>query len=103
MTRKITITKKAKLLIEDKYNIGNNTCEMVIWELPKKAAKRPHGFKYRLYYGNEKGNCLLRYDNEQGKGDHIHYGRYEQKYTFISVEQLIKDFFYDIKKISDKT
>ena len=90
-------------MVEDKYNIDKNTCEMVIWELPKKTAERPHGFKYRLYYGNEKGNCLLRYDNEQGKGDHIHHGRHEQKYTFVSVEQLIKDFFYDIKKINDKT
>ncbi|MGH8524670.1 MAG: toxin-antitoxin system TumE family protein, partial [Gammaproteobacteria bacterium] len=29
--------------------------------------------KYRLYCGRG-GRCLVRYDNETGKGDHRHYG-----------------------------
>ena len=95
-----TIKNKAKLLLDDKYNVGSNICEMIIWDLSKKTLDRPHGFKYRLYYGDKDGNCLLRYDNEHSKGDHIHYGKREQKYVFVSIEQLIADFYNDIDKIN---
>ncbi len=60
--------------------------EMVIWQLPRKSAERPHALKYRLYYGDSKGNCLVRYDNETGKGDHRHIKSKEERYNFTSVE-----------------
>ncbi len=72
--------------------------EMVIWQLPRKSAERPHALKYRLYYGDSKGNCLVRYDNETGKGDHRHIKGKEERYNFTSVEQLIKDFQNDIDR-----
>ena len=28
----------------------------------------PYGLKYRLYYGLADGTCIVRYDNESGKG-----------------------------------
>ncbi len=59
---------------------------------------RPHGLKYRLYYGYP-GKCLVRYDNERGKGDHRHERDQEERYTFISVEQLIQDFKTDIERL----
>ena len=49
------------------------TVEMVIWALPRAAAERAHGLKYRLYCGRGR-ICLVRYDNEAGKGDHRHFG-----------------------------
>jgi hypothetical protein len=49
------------------------TVEMVIWALPRASAERPHGLKYRLYCGRGE-HCVVRYDNEAGKGDHRHYG-----------------------------
>ena len=70
--------------------------EMVIWQLPRKSAERPHALKYRLYYGDSKGNCLVRYDNETGKGDHRHIKGKEECYNFTSIEQLVKDFQNDI-------
>ncbi len=72
--------------------------EMVIWQLPRKSAERPHALKYRLYYGDSKGNCLVRYDNETGKGDHRHIKGKEERYNFTSVEQLVKDFQNDIDR-----
>ncbi len=45
--------------------------ELIIWRLPRATADRRHGLKYRLYYGRG-GKCLVRYDNEAGKGDHRH-------------------------------
>ena len=49
------------------------TVEMVVWVLTRPSAERPHGLKYRLYCGRG-GRCLVRYDNEAGKGDHRHHG-----------------------------
>ena len=72
--------------------------EMIIWRLPRKTPDRPHGLKYRLYYGDAKGKCLVRYDNESGKGDHRHINGKEDTYNFISVEKLIEDFQRDIDK-----
>ncbi len=61
-------------------------------------SERPYGLKYRLYYGYP-GKCLVRYDNERGKGDHRHDGDRETSYSFISVEQLIQDFKADIERL----
>ena len=73
--------------------------EMVIWQLPRKSEESPHALKYRLYYGDSKGNCLVRYDNETGKGDHRHIKGKEEPYNFSSVEQLVIDFQSDIDRL----
>jgi len=76
---------------------GGVTVEMVIWSLPRPSAERPHGLKYRLYCGRG-GRCIVRYDNEAGKGDHRHFGASERKYDFSTVEKLIADFRRDIAR-----
>ena len=70
---------------------------MVIWRLPEEDDERPHGLKYRLFYGAP-GKSIVRYDNERGKGDHRHYGGVEEPYIFSTVEQLIQDFAGDIER-----
>ena len=49
---------------------------MVVWEVPKPKRGSAHSFKYRLALISD-GVCMLRYDNEAGKGDHKHIGRRE--------------------------
>jgi len=71
---------------------------MVIWQLPGQSFERPHGLKYRLYFGTASGECLIRYDNETGKGDHRHIGGQEEPYLFTSIEQLVADFQQDINR-----
>ncbi len=89
----------AQLIFRDKYIYADGTIrEMVIWRLPDTDSERPHGLKYRLYYGHS-DKCLVRYDNERGKGDHRHEGSQEVPYTFISVDQLIEDFKADIERL----
>jgi len=44
------------------------------------------------------GTCVLRYDNETGKGDHRHVHGKKVKYRFISVDKLVADFFEDVKR-----
>ena len=71
---------------------------MVLWQLPEKTAEKPHGMKYRLYYGLADGTCIVRYDNETGKGDHRHIRGREEPYQFKDVETLVANFLEDIEK-----
>ncbi len=88
---KATLIYQAKLIYPD-----GAIREMVIWKLPAKSSERPHRLKYRLFYGDAMGKCLVRYDNESGKGDHRHIGDKEEPYRFHDVETLIADFQQDI-------
>jgi Family of unknown function (DUF6516) len=49
-----------------------------------------------------KGECVLRYDNEAGKGDHRHLGMREERYRFASIDQLVSDFLGDIRRWIDE-
>jgi len=42
------------------------------------------------------GNCVLRYDNEAGKGDHKHIGENEIPYIFTTPKALLEDFWNDL-------
>jgi len=89
---------KAVLLLDEKVVLADGAIlELVIWRLPRATPDRPHGLKYRLYFGR-RGICLVCYDNESGKGDHRHIKGREEAYDFISVERLRQDFEADIRK-----
>jgi len=76
-------------------------CKMIILQLPKADKERPHRLKYRFFYGYP-DNCLVRYDNARGKGDHRHYGDHEKNYIWVSVQQLMTDFKTDIEALRGK-
>ena len=87
---------KALLLLHEKVVLSDESIiEIVVWRLPRPTPDRPHGFKYRLYYGR-RGVCLVRYDNETGKGDHRHIAGTEEAYHFGGWEALIDDFLRDV-------
>ena len=93
---------KAVLLLHEKVVLSDESIiEIVLWRLPRPTPDRPHGFKYRLYYGR-RGVCLVRYDNETGKGDHRHVSGREMPYEFKSVELLRRDFERDVKTAGGK-
>jgi hypothetical protein len=71
--------------------------ELVLWRLQKPLKGATHAFKYRLAYV-VRGECVLRYDNEVGKGDHRHFGKRESFYAFTTPDQLIADFQKDIAR-----
>jgi len=90
---------KAKLIFREKFIYADGAIrEMLLWQLPRKAAEKSHGLKYRLYYGLPDGTCVVRYDNEAAKGDHRHRGGQEERYKFKDVETLVADFLGDIEK-----
>lgn len=69
--------------------------ELALWRLRKPLVGSSHTFKYRLAYV-VRGECVLRYDNETGKGDHRHFGGIESAYVFTTPEKLVADFQNDI-------
>ena len=74
--------------------------EMVVWRLDKPVLGCRHSFKYRLYFGRDDGICLVRYDNERGKGDHKHIaGTTECPYIFRTLEETFMDFKADIERV----
>ena len=71
--------------------------EYVIWEIPKALLGSSHNYKYRLAYVVE-NVCVLRYDNEAGKGDHRHFGADEGPYSFSTPRKLVTDFQQDMAR-----
>ena len=86
----------AKLMLNERHILSDNAfVETVVWSLSSPVSKSHHSFKYRLALVVE-GNCVLRYDNEPGKGDHKHIGEDEIPYVFTSPQALLKDFWNDV-------
>ncbi len=73
--------------------------ELVLWQLPAPLPGSMHSYKYRLAYV-VRGVCVLRYDNESGKGDHRHFREKESRYAFDGVEKLLAAFQRDIERIN---
>ncbi len=83
----------ARVLLREKRIVSEDRfAEVVIWRLPTPVSGSRHRFKYRLAFVVE-GVCVLRFDNETGKGDHKHIGIEEAPYAFTSLAQLVKDFW----------
>ncbi len=80
---------------------GNAFAELVLWRVTKPLPGSMHSFKYRLAYVVDQ-QCVLRYDNEAGKGDHRHRGNAERAYRFTTPEKLIEDFQADIERWNDE-
>jgi len=88
---------KATLLLRERHILDEHSfVEMVIWELPRVLPGSAHRFKYRMAYVVD-GACVLRYDNEAGKGDHRHIDQVETAYSFSTLDQLVDDFWQDVE------
>jgi len=86
----------AELMIDERHVLAENAfVEIVIWRLSRSVRGSAHRFKYRPALV-EDGVCVLRYDNEAGKGDHRHMGNTERRYAFTTPEALLADFWRDV-------
>lgn len=90
---------KAIRIIHSKAVVGRWIVERTVWVLPQASSERPHRLKYALFCGDAT-HCLVRYDNEAGKGDHRHYGEREEPYAFITLEALLEDFQRDVIRLT---
>ena len=90
---------KAELIEKSRTVIDDTTFfEVVLWHLPTPVPGSEHPFKYRLALVI-RGECVLRYDNERGKGDHRHIGGVEEPIAFTSLEALYDAFQADMERM----
>lgn len=93
---------QATPVFEDKEVRGDGAIvEMRIWQVPAPVPPSTHLFKYALYYGRP-GRRIVLFDNERGKGDHVHLGDTEKAYRFVSPQQLIEDFKAAVRAASEE-
>jgi Family of unknown function (DUF6516) len=89
---------KAELLIEERHVLDARAfVEIVVWRLPRPARASTHRFKYRLALVVDRV-CVLRYDNEAGKGDHRHLLGGEGPYRFTDTDTLLADFWREVEE-----
>ena len=92
---------QARCLVDRRVLLSETAfAEIVLWQLPEPTRHRPHGYKYRLALVHQQ-TCVLRYDNETGKGDHIHRDGREWPYRFVGPDELIADFLAEAKEWMD--
>ena len=90
----------ARLLLRERRIVSEGRfADIVIWQLPSPVPGSAHSFKYRLAFVVEE-ICVLRFDNETGKGDHKHVGAEEVSYIFTTLAQLVTDFWNAIDEWS---
>ena len=83
---------KATLIQSDKVVFADGAIrEIVIWLVPSPVPPASHSFKYRMVYIVE-GVRVIGFDNERGKGDHMHLHGVETPYPFSDLAKLLADF-----------
>ena len=95
---------KARLLLRERQQLRIDAfVELRVWQVPQPVRGSSHSYKYALAYVVAEV-CVLRYDNEAGKGDHKHIGSFETPYHFTTPDQLLLDFWQDVNQWkSDRT
>lgn len=93
-TRAELLFRFRKALREDAYT------DAVVWKLPHSVLGSEHRYKYRLalVIGDE---CVMRYDNERGKGDHRHIFGREEPFEFTTLPALLDAFEADVTRIME--
>jgi hypothetical protein len=88
-----------ELLLDERHVLSETTfAELVVWRVPAPVRGSVHRLRYRLALIVD-GTCVLRYDNEAGKGDHRHFGGEEKVYRFADAERLLADFWADVEEV----
>jgi hypothetical protein len=94
--------KSAQKPVRDRIAYADRAfADIVVWQVPQPHPGSTHTYKYRLAFV-VRGVCLLRYDNEAGKGDHRHARGRESGYQFISLDRLFADFERDSRRLLDE-
>lgn len=91
---------KAVLLYEYRQVLDDGTViQMRLWDVPEPVPPSEHRFKYSLFFGRPVQRIVL-FDNERGKGDHIHIGDTERPYQFRGPGLLIEDFKAAVRSVA---
>jgi hypothetical protein len=88
----------AQRLLMERHQVATDAfVELRVWRAPTRVRGSAHQYKYALAYVVA-GRCVLRYDNEAGKGDHRHMRDDEEPYGFTDPDALLADFWRDVEE-----
>ena len=89
---------KAEPLLNERHQLTEDSfVELRVWKVPQPVRGSRHSLKYAFAY-IVGGVCVVRYDNEAGKGDHRHFGTVETDYDFTTPAALLADFWKDVDR-----
>jgi hypothetical protein len=87
---------KAEALLHERHQVSPDSfVELRVWRVPRSVPGSEHHYKYALAFVVA-GDCVIRYDNEAGKGDHRHMGAVQTPYAFTTAARLLADFWSDV-------
>ena len=90
---------KARLVVRERVVFEDgHFVEMVVWQVPSPVPPSSHEFKYRLVY-IEDGVRIVGFDNERGKGDHMHVGSEERSIAFLGIDHLLESFVLEVARV----
>ena len=97
MLEQTTTVSKAIPLLHERVVLARDVfAEIRIWRVPRSVLGSTHDLKYSLALVAAR-TCVLRYDNESGKGDHRHMeDGSEAAYAFRNADTLIADFWTEV-------
>jgi hypothetical protein len=88
----------ATLEFREYHWLGDDAhAELVAWRVPSPVRGSRHDYKYRFAL-IVAGICVMRFDNEAGKGDHRHVGSREFSYDFRGLERARDDFLVSARE-----
>ena len=87
----------ADLLLRERIVLSETVfVEIRVWRVSLPVRGSAHDLKYSLALIAAR-TCVLRYDNEAGKGDHRHLpDGSEEPYSFRDAAKLVADFWKDV-------
>ena len=88
---------KAEKVLDVRSVFGDGALLVIrVWLVLEPVPPSAHRFKYSFFYGRP-GVRLVLFDNERGKGDHVHIRAVERPYMFESIETLTQDFIAAVR------
>lgn len=97
----VTRPRATQLLNRKRIYDDGAISEVVLWQVREPVSGSAYRFTYSLFYGYP-GLRVVAYDNERGKGDHVHRDGREEPYHFESLDKLLADFVADAKALRAK-
>jgi hypothetical protein len=90
---------RAEKLLDERLLLDDGSIlALRLWRVPAPVPPARHDFKYALFYGRP-GERLVLFDNERGKGDHMHIREVESPYVFEGPEKLVADFLAAVRAV----
>ncbi len=86
----------AELLLDDRHVLSDRAFAQVkAWRVPAPVRGSHHRLRYSFAFVVD-GECVLRFDNEPGKGDHMHMDGIETPLEFDDLNGLQADFWKEV-------